>query len=287
MGKKNIKNIIVFTSHKKNILKPFNEVIEVLKKYSVNVFLTRENAQYLNVKEYMMIDDRNIKKTDLIISLGGDGTFLRAARLAVDHGIYIMGINLCKLGFLTEISRKDIKLSFKKLFGMKFKVQKKMLINAAVFDTRGNNLFNADALNDVVIYKGSFNHLLDIKTYINEKYAASFVSDWLIISTPTGSTAYSLSAGGPIISPKVECILINALCPHTLSARPVVISPEETIRINEKRAPSVEVIIDGQTVYKLKRNAYINIRKSLKYAHIISLFDDFYSVVRSKLKWVD
>lgn len=292
---KSLKNIVIFSAFstragllakKKNIFTAFKEVVNILYEKKVKVFLLEETAKLFNPPKYNLLTNENIEKQDLIVSLGGDGTLLRAARLVFPYKIPVLGINLGGLGFLTDVTGSKIKEALNKLFENKYKIEKRMLQEVSVRHN-GKVELKTLSLNDVVAFRGSYKHLLNLKTCINGRYACTFISDGLIISTPTGSTAYSLSAGGPIISPEVEVIVINAICPHTLSARPIIISAKDFIEVSENAALQVDVVVDGQVNFPLKKGEILFVKRHPSYARFVRIDKDFYQIVREKLKWVD
>lgn len=288
----NIKKVIVFPAgalslaKKKSISRALREVVNILTENKIQVFLP-EAIDYLpDSAKYNLLTPDNIKSQDLIISLGGDGTLLRAARLVFLHKIPILGINLGGLGFLTEVTKQEIKKSLGLLFEKKYTIEKRMLQEIMVKDN-GRIKFQALSLNDVVIYRGHYRHLLELKICVNGMYAGTFLSDGLIVSTPTGSTAYSLAAGGPIVSPKVEAIIINAICPHALSARPLIVSSKDIIEVTESKAPQMDIVIDGQMNFTLKKGEVVTVKKYSGYARFIRIHKNFYQIVREKLGWVN
>src|SRR4030043_2487484 len=161
-------------------------------------------------------------KVEMIIVLGGDGTLLSVARLMGDHDVPILGFNLGGLGFLTEITLEELYRVLEKVVQGDFITDERVVLNASVI-RRGERMAEFIVLNDAVINKGALARIIDLETTINGEYLTTFKSDGLILSTPTGSTAYNLSAGGPIVYPSLHCIIITPICPHTLTTRPIVL----------------------------------------------------------------
>lgn len=286
MEKRTIKHITLYPALNKKILNPVKKVIEWFKGKNIKLYMPYECAKFFNLSGIDASNKEILKKTDVVLSLGGDGTFLRAARYVYNFDIKILGINLGDKGFLTEISMDDIDEYLDLLLKGKYKIENRAMLDCSI--TRQNKkVFFETALNDIVVAKGAFEHLLKIKTYVDENYAATFMADGLIISTPTGSTAYSISAGGPIISINADCFVISAICPHALSARPLVVSSEDVINIMEENSPKVDVMVDGQIKFISLKNDKIEIKKSKKYTKIIKIKKDFYQIVREKLRWVE
>lgn len=285
MEKRRIKHIVLYPALNKSIADPINKIALWFKNKNINLYMPQESAKFFNLSIGAK-DKEILSKADLILSLGGDGTFLRAARYVCGFDINVLGVNLGSKGFLTEISMDDMDEYFNLLLSEQYKIEDRVMLDCLI-TRRGKKIFSGTALNEVVVAKGGFEHLLNIKTCINENYAASFIADGLIISTPTGSTAYSISAGGPIVSASADCFVMSAICPHTLSARPLVVSSDDVINIKEEKSPKVDVIIDGQIKFVSLKKDDIEVRKSKKVTKIIRIKKDFYQIVREKLKWVE
>lgn len=283
---KRIKNIALYPILKPEIKDKVKFIAQLLIQSGIKVGVLYEHAKFFGFNFPAVKEAKILKTADVVLSLGGDGTFLRAARFVCGFDINVLGINLGGKGFLTEASFDEAEDYLDLLIKGKYSVEKKIMLDCRVA-RGGKKVFSATALNDVVMGKGAFERLLKIKTHINDNYAASFRADGLIVSTPTGSTAYSISAGGPIISPGASCFAVTAICPHTLSARPLVISEADTVTIIEENAPKVDIIIDGQIKFNGLKNDKIIINKSRKITKVIKIKKDFYQIVREKLKWVE
>ncbi|HUW64325.1 MAG TPA: NAD(+)/NADH kinase [Spirochaetia bacterium] len=221
---------------------------------------------------------------DCLLVLGGDGTILNGARLAAPYGLPLLGINLGQVGFLTEVDVPEIKEAMEALLAGSYAIEERMMLEAAVY--RGTErVASFIGLNDAVISKGAFARLISLETYINEEYVNTYRADGLIVAVPTGSTAYSLSAGGPLVAPGLELLLITPICPHSLSSRPVVIGPENTVRVS---LPSVHgeaaLTIDGQRGFPLQQNDVVVVRRSGHRARLIKLKNtSFFGLLRQKL----
>lgn len=223
-------------------------------------------------------------KLDCILSFGGDGTFLRASKLSLEFDVPLMGINLGKLGFLSESSLSELEKSIDDLKKNKFKVQQRMLLKAVV--KRDNKpIFTSSALNDAVIYKGKEPRLIDIRFYSNKRLVVETRCDGLIISTPTGSTAYSLSSGGPILSPVMDAFVVTPLNPHVLSVRPMVFASDDRLSFKLKVNGSECVLqLDGINSQSLIDNDEIVVTASSKKVSFIKLTNKtFYQILRKKL----
>jgi len=224
-------------------------------------------------------------RSDMIIALGGDGTLLAAARAVGDRGTPILGVNLGRLGFLTELKPKEIFPTLERIWQGNYSLEERMVLQVIISSQPEAPTFYA--LNDLVIDKGSFSRVIQLETFINGESLSTFSADGLIISTPTGSTAYSLSAGGPIINPQMEAIIITPICPHSLSVRPMVISQGETFEVAVySDHNSAMLTIDGQVGYELSSGDRV---RTAKVDHKITLVhstgQSFYQVLREKLKW--
>jgi len=221
---------------------------------------------------------------DCLIVLGGDGTLLNSARRAAPAGIPLLGINIGRIGFLTEVEESDIFLALGKLLKGEYTVDERMMLEAKVY--RGEVCVeHSIALNDAVITKGGFSRLIFLETYVNDEYVATYPADGLIIASPTGSTAYSLSAGGPLVTPALELMLITPICPHSLWARPLVIGAQARIKVNlHSRQEEVTLTMDGQYAFKLEQNDTVIITRSPFQAKFIRIINrTFFYLFRKKL----
>jgi NAD+ kinase len=218
--------------------------------------------------------------------LGGDGTLLRAARLAATEDIPVFGVNLGGLGFLTQIGIDDLEKSLGKLYQGRYFLDERMMLSCIV-KRREKEIKKFTALNDVVIGKGAFARIICLATYVNNDYVITYSADGLVVSTSTGSTAYSLSAGGPIVNPNINSIILTPICPHTLSARPIIIGENDQVKITlESSEEKVMVTIDGQEGFILRPNDEVIIKKSEHKARLITFKEkSFYAILREKLRW--
>jgi len=233
-----------------------------------------------------LLSQADLDKLDLVVVLGGDGTFLYAARLIRNGNIPILGVNLGALGFLTAFTFAELYQVLEKILAGDFETEQRMMLTSWVI--RKDKLrAEYSVLNDVVITKAAIARIIDLETSINGHYLATFKADGLIISTPTGSTAYSLAAGGPIIFPSLQAIILTPICPHTLTNRPILVpdSAEITVSIKSK-TESVFLTFDGQVGQSLKTGDQVKIKKSAHYLCLVkSPFKDYFEVLRTKLRW--
>jgi len=225
-------------------------------------------------------------KAEMIIVLGGDGTLLSVARLVGDHDVPILGVNLGGLGFLTEITLEELYRVLEKVLQGDFITDERVVLNASVV-RRGERMAEFIVLNDAVINKGALARIIDLETTINGEYLTTFKSDGLILSTPTGSTAYNLSAGGPIVYPSLHCIIITPICPHTLTNRPIVIPDDVEIRATLKtKQQEVILTLDGQQGFTLEFEDIVEVKKAEGHIFLIkSPYRHYFEVLREKLKW--
>jgi len=223
---------------------------------------------------------------EVIVVLGGDGTLLSVARLVGKHAVPILGVNLGGLGFLTEITLEELYRVLERVIEGDFVTDERVVLTARVI-RREERLAEFIVLNDAVINKGALARIIDIETTINGEYLTTFKSDGLILSTPTGSTAYNLSAGGPIVYPSLHCFIVTPICPHTLTNRPIVIPDDVTIRaILKSRQQEVLLTLDGQQGFALEFGDIVEVKKAEgKILLIKSPYRHYFEVLREKLKW--
>lgn len=223
---------------------------------------------------------------NMIIVLGGDGTLISVARKIGDLGTPIFGVNLGSLGFLTEITRQELFTALEEVLRGDFTVSTRMMLD--IFVRRDNReVGRFRVLNDVVINKGALARIIDMEAMVDDDYLTTFKADGLIISTPTGSTAYNLAAGGPIVYPGSHSLVITPICPHMLSNRPIIISADATVRIVVKfQDEDVALTADGQVGMPLQAEDIVEIRKSRSRTVLIkSSSRDYFQILRTKLRW--
>jgi NAD+ kinase len=227
-----------------------------------------------------------VKKIDLLMAFGGDGTMLNAVRLLNGRDIPVLGVNLGSLGFLTSVSQEDVGRAIDSVASGKFSVSKRSMLECFVKrGTKKNAVYRA--LNDMVIDRGASSRVVTLNMAIEERDVSSFVGDGLIVSTPTGSTGHSLSAGGPILIPESRVFVICLICPHTLSTRPLVIPDNKSITVEvAKSAGDLILSVDGQISEPLKTGDRVEIRRSTARACFIHLPGyNYFSILRQKLHW--
>ncbi|MEA1939827.1 MAG: NAD(+)/NADH kinase, partial [Candidatus Caldatribacteriota bacterium] len=253
----------------------------------IKVYIEKDDSRPIGSKEISCSPEEFLNVIEVVISLGGDGTLLRTARLVAPKNIPIFGVNLGGLGFLTQIGIDDIEKSLEKLYQQKYSLEERMMLCCCV-KRKNKEIGKFIVLNDIVIGKGAFARIICLATYVNDDYVITYSADGLVISTSTGSTAYSLSAGGPIVNPQINSILITPICPHTLSARPLIIGENDLVKIDLESGGEEEamITIDGQEGFYLERKDKIIIKRSNYSAKLITFKKkSFYAVLREKLKW--
>ena len=241
--------------------------------------LARPGAQSCSKKEMAL-------KADLIISLGGDGTLLNIAPLVERPEVPILGVNLGALGFITEVAVDELESVLSKTLSGDYEVEKRMTLEVRVLGKNGRP-HKFRVLNDVVIAKGARSRIIDLETYIGKDYLCTYRADGLIVSTPTGSTAYSLAAAGPILEPTLGAIVLAPICPHTLTHRPIVVPSNAVIRVTLRSFGDTVILIpDGQQGIRLNNGDRVEARDYGLPVSLIKLPSrSYYEILREKLKW--
>ena len=228
------------------------------------------------------------RRADALLVLGGDGTMLHAARDARE-GLPILGVNLGSLGFLTETAVESMYPALERLFRGQFGVERRMMVEAVVRSARGARVWSAVGLNDAVVHPRDRSRVIAIDMRIGATPLGTLVADGLIVATPTGSTAYSLSAGGPIVRPTVEALIATPISPHTLTFRPLLVGSDEAVRLGlQPGHPRAMLTLDGQVSRMVKPGEEIEIRRARRHVSFITLRSgSFYDVLRRKLAWAE
>lgn len=255
-----------------------------LRQKGYETYLDTETASALNIEGSPRSQIPSL--VDVIIVLGGDGTMLSVCRLVGDKGIPILGVNIGGLGFLTEVQKDELYDILENVLTGKCSMEERMMLTACVYR---NNECVAEyiAMNDVVVTKGALARIIDLETYINHTYVNTFKADGLIVSTPTGSTAYALSAGGPILYPTLNSLVLAPICPHTLTNRPIVLPDDVLIEIVlRSQTEDVFLTLDGQVGFSLMLNDIVEVRKSPFTTKLLTpCGKDYFQILRTKLKW--
>lgn len=223
---------------------------------------------------------------DIAVVLGGDGTFLSAARIIGGRNIPILGVNLGSLGFLTEIALEELTKTLEDVEDDRARIERRMMVSVSV-ERGGKRGQAASVLNDVVVNKGTMARISDLEVSVGGAYLTTYRADGLIVATPTGSTAYSMSAGGSIVSPGVAALLITPICPHAMTQRPIILPPDKEIAITiGKKNGDIYVTLDGQINLELDEGDRVLVSRSDETVMMVcSPTRDYFSVLRSKLMW--
>ncbi len=277
---------IVPNTLKPNWLPAARSIIEFLSRRGVEVVVEPEDAAKVVFPQKPAHPHGRLADADMVLSLGGDGTFLRVVRLIGERDVPIAGVNLGGLGFLAEFSHEDFIPCLSKILAGDYRIDERMTLRSCLV-RQGNTIREERALNDVVISITGVSRLAILETSIDDEYLTTYESDGLIVATPTGSTAYSLSAGGPIVDPALAAIVITPICPHALSNRPILIPPHRTVRIRPIEIPEGAMItVDGQTAFELLCGDEVTVAMSDKNVKLISTNEaSYFEILRSKLGW--
>jgi NAD+ kinase len=251
----------------------------------VEVLIDRETAASLGGAVAGIPRPQLAAAVDLVIVLGGDGTFLATARALEGRPVPVLAVNLGGLGFLTVVTRDEIYPALEAALEGRVRTESRVQIEASVI-RNGLQVCSSVALNDVVLNKGAIARVLDFDVRADEQFISTYKADGLIISTPTGSTAYSLAAGGPVVAPDVGAFIITPICAHTLTNRPIVLRDNVTIEVAVKTDESVYVTVDGQEAIEVYAGDRVRMRKAGSTVEVIHALDkSYYDILRQKLKW--
>ncbi len=291
-----MKNIALITNF--NIYDKANAaltVAEELVKYGASVMLASINKDRIfrlhkNKKEYVYLSLEELyREADAIIVLGGDGSLLDAARRAAPHGKPLLGINMGRLGYMTELEMTELAL-LEKLFTGEYELDRRAMLHIAVKTQNGGTRAESFALNDAVISNGSVARIVDLELYEAGELVTSYRADGVIVSTPTGSTAYSMSAGGPITDPHLGCLCVTPICSHSLTARPIVFRDDATLEIKNtcQREKMLYLTVDGKINFEIYRGDFVTITKSpMETALIRFKKSGFYNRLQNKMNAQD
>jgi NAD+ kinase len=252
-------------------------------------FFSQKNTdvEILKLKGKRKLKKTFLKGIDLALSLGGDGTLLYCSQVVAGNDIPILAVNLGTFGFITEVSQSEWQEVFEKYLKEKISVSTRIMLDVKVIRAGKEAVFYR-GLNDGVIIASGISKLVRLDAYLSKTYIGRYRADGIIIATPTGSTAYSLSAGGPILHPEMEALIICPICPFSLSHRPLVVPAKEQLEIivEEEQKTNLNLTVDGQEIFELKPKDRVIFKKSEHYAYIINSDKrNFYEVLRSKLNW--
>ncbi len=225
-------------------------------------------------------------EVDFIVVMGGDGTLLSVARRYAKKGVPLLGVNVGGLGFLTEVSLSELYPTMEQVLAGQCEVEERLILHAAIY-RQGRFLFGENVLNDAVINKGALARIIELTTWIDGEYLTTYRADGLIISTPTGSTAYTMSAGGPIVYPTLRHVILLPICPHTLSNRPIILPETVTVAVTlDKKAEDVYLTLDGQVGAAMQAGDRLEVKCAPHHLNLIkSPRRSHFEILRAKLGW--
>ena len=252
----------------------------------------RGMAQWFNARGVEAVLDRIEADQDLLIVLGGDGTLLHVAAEACGFGIPVLGVNLGGLGFLTEVAAEDHQAVLEKILTEELPIEERMMLRAR-FCRQGLEQPWLNALNDVVISKGTVDRMAELGAWVDDEYLATYRADGLIIASSTGSTAYNLSAGGPIVHPRLNALVVTPICPFMLESRPVLLAGSSMVRVRiatrrsgDRKADKLQVIVDGNRFGELQAGDILEVAAAEKSLRLItSPWKGYFEILRGKLNW--
>ena len=278
-----MKNFLIMTNDEKDPgFSTSNKIREYIESKGGAAFLRKDFTE--DTQSYSNIPG----EVECVIVLGGDGTMLHASRLIAPHDLPVVGVNLGTLGFLTEIEMSHLSEGIDDLLNDRFHIEERMMLEGCIFH-RDISCYRLSALNDIVITRSGFSRIISFKIIVNGELLDVYAADGVIISTPTGSTGYNLSAGGPIVNPEANVILITPVCPHSLQAKSIVLGEWDTIEIHIQKVRKTQleealVTFDGQVAERLNPGDIIKIHKSRKVAKVVKVQENsFYHTLRVKV----
>lgn len=278
-----MKNFLIMTNEEKDPgFSTSNKIREYIESKGGAAFLRKDFTE--DTQSYSNIPG----EVECVIVLGGDGTMLHASRLIAPHDLPVVGVNLGTLGFLTEIEMSHLSEGIDDLLNDRFHIEERMMLEGCIFH-RDISCYRLSALNDIVITRSGFSRIISFKIIVNGELLDVYAADGVIISTPTGSTGYNLSAGGPIVNPEANVILITPVCPHSLQAKSIVLGEWDTIEIHIQKVRKIQleealVTFDGQVAERLNPGDIIKIHKSRKVAKVVKVQENsFYHTLRVKV----
>jgi len=265
-----------------------NQLCQQMLDRGKNVFIPQRNHQMVDVKNVQVVPFKQLGELcDLVIVVGGDGSMLKTARDLIDSRVPLLGINRGHLGFLTDIRPTELETRIPPILEGEYTLEDRFLLHAEVF--RDQQLIGSScAVNDVVLYPGQIARMISFELYMDQQFVYSQRSDGLIISTPTGSTAYALSGGGPIMAPETDSLVLVPMCPHTLTSRPITVNRKRVINlvISEANTHMPQLSCDGQEIISLIPGDRIQIKQYPIEMQLVHPLDyDYFEVLRSKLSW--
>lgn len=281
---------IIANLTKENVFEVISELADKLEKRKINYLLSSSIYPFKdklakNINNNIFLDDKSLsQQSDIIVSIGGDGTMLSSAYSAQFFDKPVLGINIGKLGFLAEVNINQIDRVIDELQNNRYEIQERIIIEG---ECTGHDIEKLIAINDIVIDKGGWPKMIDISITVNGEQVTAFAADGLIIATPTGSTGYSLSCGGPIVSPESDVITLSPISPHSLTVRPIVLPSDKEIIIHtDSLHKEVHINCDGQRVFAFNPPLELKVRKSRKSLRLVNTsLTSYFETLRNKLLW--
>jgi len=277
---------IIVNREKEGALQYARHMVQWLEEKENRVLVTNWLGKRIHRHDLLADKKQMGENSDLVISLGGDGTLCRAARDFAPYEVPLLGINFGGLGFLTEIPISRYRQGLKKILAEDYRTEKRLMLEANLIRNK-KKIEICLALNDVVISKRGIPRIINLKTFVGGEFITTYSADGLVISTPTGSTAYSLSTGGPVVHPNLGVVVLSPICAHTLAVRPLIISETDEIDvIVEPSSGKTLLTIDGQVVYDLEEEDIIRVKRASCQATLIRLREKFFfRMLQTKLGW--
>ncbi len=268
------------------IAEPVLQLASYLEQQGYRIVIPVQTGERIGNPSYAMATLHEIGEiADVAVVLGGDGTLLNVARAMINFSVPLIGVNQGRLGFLTDVSRDNMLETISRMLAGEYTTEDRILLHTEVYGHH-EKLFESCAFNDVVISKGSTGRIIEIETFIDGEFVNSQRSDGLVVATPTGSTAYALSAGGPILHPTLEAIALVPICPHTLGARPIAVNSHSKVEIRVVRADDCQVHFDGQRRFDLNMDDKVIIERAKHPIHLLHPHGySYYDMLRQKLHW--
>ena len=263
---------------------------EFLQQQNITVFIESATAQYADIQGFSTLALADVgnqvgNKIDLAIVLGGDGTMLSVARALYEKNVPLIGVNRGRFGFLTDINSELMTDSIARILAGEYSVESRLLLTANI-SRAGKLLYSGIALNDLVVSKAEQSRLMELELSIDNHYVNSMRADGLIVATPTGTTAYALSAGGPILYPTLEAITLVPICPHTLTNRPIAINSNSVVEITIKNTKDARAHLDGQEKFNLQEGDIVRVERAPKTVTLLHpLGHNHFDMLREKLSW--
>jgi len=279
---------IILNPEKVDAIKLASELVPWLHEKGVLVMAEHDAAVAMDAPR-LSRDEKQLVEADFALVMGGDGTLLRASRSMSPAGVPMLAVRFGKFGFLTDTEPAGIRDALSQVLEGRYRIDERMMVRTAVYRC-GKRISSSTALNDVVIAKGPLARMLRLGTHVSGKYISTYSADGLIVATPTGSTAYSLSAGGPLVAPELKVIIITPICPHTLNARSLMISSSETVEVIVESDPGdvVMLTIDGQLGIPLEPGDKVSVEEAKFKAKLISIgAATFFDKLQTRLKLGD